>query len=276
MAEKKGAGSRGTGHNDGVPTLKTGLSLRALFKDIRPVWISALASLTLSILIVEFSHWFSFQSALQRWVFGVAAVASVVAPGVLVVTALRKTFRFESRTTLLGSILACYFFVIVVFAGVYYAMSGLGDLIDAEHAYEYYSEQRQALEDGTISRAFPRDSHLRQFNGIEERLWVSVKSCIPTHIPREETVDTVHHLLAATVTPFRDCMAFEGRNRIPVFIASLHFSIVTMTTLGYGDITPARTLSRLAADLQILSSITLFTLGLGMVFGGLLDRPPKS
>jgi hypothetical protein len=244
-------------------------------KDIRPVWISAVASLVLSFLLVEMAHWFNFQFSIQRWIFGVAAIATFLLPGVLIVNALRKTFRIESRFTLLGSILACYFFVIVVFAGIYYALSGLGDLVDAEHAHEYYEEQRLGLESGAIDEALPRSSHARSFNGIEERLWTGVHSCVPPHMAEVETSQTLPHFLDATRLPFEDCVVFRGENRVPVFLACLHFSIVTMTTLGYGDITPAGTMSRAAADLQILASVTLFTLGLGMVFGGFLDQNPS-
>jgi len=250
----------------------TRFSFRALLKDIRPVWMSAVGSLTASIVLVEFSHTLSFSSNLHHLIFAVTALVAVVLPGVLVVFAIRKTFRFESRTTLLGTILACYFFVTIVFAGFYYGMAAVGDLKDAEDSYEHYRAMRVELEEGTRTQAYPRSNHMLYFEGIGTHLWVALNDCLPENIEQRETHESLEHLMDATRVPFRECLEFDGGNRFPVFMACLHFSIVTMTTLGYGDITPVRTFSRIVADLQILASVSLFTLGLGMVFGGLLDR----
>ncbi len=65
----------------------------------------------------------------------------------------------------------------------------------------------------------------------------------------------------------------EGRKRrlsferiALAYVDCFHYSIVTGSTVGYGDVIPARWYAKLMADLQILLSLGLTVLGVSRVF----------
>ena len=45
------------------------------------------------------------------------------------------------------------------------------------------------------------------------------------------------------------------------FSEAIHFSIVTMSTVGYGDIVPATNLARLLASMEVICGVTLLLFG---------------
>lgn len=63
----------------------------------------------------------------------------------------------------------------------------------------------------------------------------------------------------------------EGRhiilNNIPLSVMDIvHFSVVTMTTLGYGDMLPNTWYSKLTVDLQVLLGLGIIVIGIGKYF----------
>lgn len=60
-------------------------------------------------------------------------------------------------------------------------------------------------------------------------------------------------------------LAFEGKT-ISSWDESLYFTIVSLTTLGYGDITPTTTIGRVAASVQSVVGFSLFALLASMLF----------
>jgi voltage-gated potassium channel len=57
-------------------------------------------------------------------------------------------------------------------------------------------------------------------------------------------------------------------------VDSLYFSIVVMTTLGFGDISPATPAAKLIVALQCLTSYVMFALMIGIITRGILPRRP--
>jgi hypothetical protein len=72
-------------------------------------------------------------------------------------------------------------------------------------------------------------------------------------------------------------MQFQPENRLDVFLDCLHFSIMTITTVGYGDITPRQRIAKLASDAEVITGIVLFVVALGMVYGNWYEaeNPPN-
>lgn len=56
------------------------------------------------------------------------------------------------------------------------------------------------------------------------------------------------------------------------FIAALYFSVVTISTVGYGDITPTTDLGKWFCIFYMLIGIALIGLALGIVGGFLMER----
>ena len=67
-----------------------------------------------------------------------------------------------------------------------------------------------------------------------------------------------------------------GRPRDISFAESLYFSVVTMATVGYGDITPLSDLARLLAAIQVVVGILLLLFGFSEILSYARDRgrPP--
>lgn len=77
----------------------------------------------------------------------------------------------------------------------------------------------------------------------------------------------VGHLLTGTTMPF-DFGASEGE----LFLNAFYFTVVTMTTLGFGDIVPKTWDAKLLLILQSLISYVMFALMVGIITRGVLKR----
>jgi hypothetical protein len=60
---------------------------------------------------------------------------------------------------------------------------------------------------------------------------------------------------------------FKENERLPSLLQCLHFSVVTMATVGYGDVHPNQWYSQLAVDMQIVIGQILVVFALGCVLG---------
>ncbi len=50
------------------------------------------------------------------------------------------------------------------------------------------------------------------------------------------------------------------------YVDCLHYSVVTTTTLGFGDITPAQWYTKLLTDVQVLTGLAIAVVGIGQYF----------
>jgi voltage-gated potassium channel len=60
------------------------------------------------------------------------------------------------------------------------------------------------------------------------------------------------------------------------FVESLYFSVITMATVGYGDITPLSDLARLVAAVQVVVGILLLLFGFSEILSYTRDRRRRS
>jgi voltage-gated potassium channel len=63
-----------------------------------------------------------------------------------------------------------------------------------------------------------------------------------------------------------------GASRAITFAESLYFSIVTMATVGYGDIVPASDAARALAALQVVLGVLLLLVGFSEIFSYTRER----
>ena len=187
-------------------------------------------------------------------------------------SSIRRTFRKESPETLLWTFALSYFSIIISFTGLYYTMSAMWDLADAHDTYEFYHQQAQALDDGKIEQVHRRIENTRAFRGITPRLWGGPDQNFSEKLSPGLIEPPTEWVAAAARHPESEVILFDPGARLEVLIACLHMSVATTTTLGYGDIAPNRPLVQLSTDLQVLSSVLLTVVGLGMLFGGWLSK----
>ncbi len=80
---------------------------------------------------------------------------------------------------------------------------------------------------------------------------------------------TVINLLFKTAHPsFPFSPDFKGVSRIDYIFNTLYYTIITMTTVGYGDFTPDTHLGRMIVALECLTSYVMFGLMIGLIARG--------
>ena len=189
---------------------------------------------------------------------------ALLLPLCLSLFALYRSLTHRPKSEAVALVLGGYVAVLLVFTSVFYLFVFLGDFADTRDANAYYQAEalRMAQRQGRELRY--RQTNERAFAGMDARLWSGVEQLYgPREDPRSGPPDaeTIARNARSGSPPF----AFRPGNRLAVWFDCLHFSSVTIATLGYGDIIPTRWYSKLAADLEVLMGIVFVSLSLGRV-----------
>lgn len=205
-------------------------------------------------------------------------VGSILLPAFVVAYALVSAFRRRSRSQALRVILFAYLSILLSFTGIYYSMSVVGDLREADDAFIYYQHAATRLAEGRYRQVPRRVADSRAFHGMDRSPWKGLEEeARPFYMHRDAEIPVEFLLEAARqYGDYGDFSSaqhryfapkFDPQARLPLLADCLHLSVVTMATLGYGDISPQRWYSKLATDLQVLAGQVLFVVALGMLFG---------
>lgn len=189
-------------------------------------------------------------------------------PFSLMIYALFNSFHNRARKDLLIIIITSYLSTIFIFTGVYYSISFIGDHSDAINKFFHYREQEWDLTARRSQRVIPYKESLRAFTGIESKLWTSVDNIEPSILEETEASQRYFSAYPYHVPDASEYLQFQPKARLYVFADCLHLSVITMTTVGYGDISPKSWYAKMACDTQAISGVILFVLALGMLFGG--------
>lgn len=198
-------------------------------------------------------------------------VGALGVPFLVCLFSLIKAFdRHLPRGDRLAVVIASYGFLILGFTGYYYLACYLSDFQEALIKYSYYHDQ--VLADGAVKETWPNAFDWRAFHGIEPQFFSTVDwqpvSRSHWYFPYGRKVVSSIELSQIASGSENDVIKFQSSMRWPIFFDCLHFSVSTMTTLGYGDIVPARFGTKVPADVQVLSSISLFVVALGLILAG--------
>jgi len=193
---------------------------------------------------------------------GYASLALTVAA---IIVSVLAGFRRDDRPALLVTILTAYGCLMIVFADVYYQAAYFGDLYAGVALHERYAADART---GAPLRVYPSE---RGFVGIRHRLWSGVDwpfaDVTRGTIPWDPALTPAQLRAAASATRMRDAVRFIPEAEIPVYLSCLHLSVITMTSVGYGDIAPLSFGARAAADIEAMCNTLLLIVGLGMLFG---------
>ncbi len=241
--------------------------VKVVVRDIRWILIATVLISILSWAFAEVTRWAvrSNEDHLNLLRIG-WAVCILLLSWVLVMT-LRKAFRPAQQGHMILTILFSYVAILFSFTAIYYTMVVAGDLQDAHGEYVFYTDQRAALESGALAEPIPWGGNYRAFSGIQGRIWSG-----PSHLLsdlHQASGQAFPALMVEVIDrPARETYHYETDSRLGVLLDCFHFSVVTMTTVGYGDISPRVWYSRLAADIQIVSALLVFAVGMQLVLGG--------
>lgn len=152
-------------------------------------------------------------------------------------------------------VLVTYIYILFAFAGEYtinYYNSDMNDIFNKEEIYwklrkvemhkslDKYDHYNKATAPEYYRGLFEKQD--LSFKDIQKRFWI-VSSL---------NVDN---------TRFSDRVKFESSNKIEIYKEFLYYSGVTLTTLGYGDILPTHSSSRLLAIFEAVIGQLLLVLG---------------
>jgi hypothetical protein len=199
----------------------------------------------------------------------IAGYALGLLAGSVVVGSLVGAFRSGDRRALLRTVVTSYFGLMLVFASLFYIEAFFGDLQDAVFKYDHYRADALNHVDG------PEYDSRRSFAGIEPRFWSGVDW--PVHSgdfwgglpPGRYTISPEHMRHVARTRSKNEVVQFLPEAGLLIFGDCLHLSVTTMTTVGYGDITPRSLPARCSTDVEAICNTLLLIFGLGMIFGNL-------
>jgi hypothetical protein len=195
---------------------------------------------------------------------------SVLLPYVVVAQSLYYAFR-ATRSPLMQArlIIVTYFVLIAVFTGFYFSMQFMGDYNFAIGQYLYYRFAGEDLRRGRTEtvNAYPHDPHA--IIGVTDHLWSTLDDQISLDDYRGLQNFEEHKANLAVENSFYDVVTFRQRSIWPVVGDCFHLSVMTMTSVGYGNIAPRVWYAKLATDAEALTGVVLFVVALGMLFARL-------
>jgi sulfite exporter TauE/SafE len=222
-------------------------------------------SLILSDSLVETTRLWTHEqlNASKVIIFIVMMLGAFVGPAASVGYAILSSFRRGTRKQMLAIVLVAYASSLLIYAGVYYSIKGLSDENEAERQIVHYQYQAIILSTHRATAVTPYKGQ-PAFVGMEGHLWTTIEDDVPDIATGN---DDSPENIAAIVGSHARSFKFRPQERLGVFADCLHLSVMTMTTVGYGDIIPRDRIAKIVSDLQAITGIVLFVIALGMVFG---------
>ncbi len=240
--------------------------------------LGAVLSVVISVLTVDvFGRYLvshkTTPPAVQAFLGHAASVFFLLLTTVVVFGAILSAFRRGDTRALLTTVFVSYFSLMLVFTSVYYAAAFQGDLEDAIFKYENYRH------DGLNNIAGPVYESRRAFYGIEPRFWSGVDwpvraGTFPNGLPPGAyRVDPSEMRRVAATYGMPAVIQFVPEARLEIFADCLYLSVITMTTTGYGDITPRSLSARIAAAVEAVCNTVLLIFGVGIILGSKRASP---
>lgn len=263
--------------SDGRYAASDGRSMPATDLLIKGVLLSLNSSvmgcvLLPSWLIIDYSKGTMFTSVLDYVVLAGMCFLIMALPMYWVLRAIKLALTESERRKTLETVVAAYLAVILIFAGIYYAICDRTDYADAVQSYQAFRQADHRVDyfDPTLD-----SEPLRAFRGIEPRLWTGMYDYWRSNHTRKASHDKLSFdkLVAYSRTTPINKVVLRPRTALPcVLVNCLHFSVITMATVGYGDMAPKAWYAKLIVDCQVLCGLALWGIALGLAFGRIFSN----
>lgn len=177
------------------------------------------------------------------------------------------------------TIVVAYVVLIMSFSSIYYFETYVGDYLDAASKYNFYSfyakdqpknsfsEERKKK---ILSNNYKKEGD-RAFKGIKDRLW----SGVDYDAYYKHEIDFTDEILFGSYGPREDIIKFIPENWKGVYFDCLYFSTITISTVGYGDISPNQWYSKLTVIIQVVLGQALIIFAVGFFFYNLGNNGEK-
>ncbi|MFN9545476.1 MAG: potassium channel family protein [Cyanobacteriota bacterium] len=251
---------------------------RSTVNTIYGLALATLFSATLSVcsfeLILRNTHLIRGSSSILMAL--AVAFATVSMPFCIALYAARAAFRRRAAMEGLLVIFAGYMAVLISFAGVYYSFNVISDYHESQDFADFYIHAATYLDNGLQKQVPKRLRDQRAFYGMGYATWSGLadEARPPFLHPSANVSDDLLVAAARRYGPWPEgngkakfTPKFQEDERLPSLLQCLHFSVVTMATVGYGDVHPNKWYSRFAVDMQIIIGQILVVFALGCVLG---------
>ncbi len=228
------------------------------------IYIFSFISFFMSILCGELFSYIIENSSkdMNGWLAFIIVISMLVTfiiPIIPLVGAIYLSFKKQYSEKTISFIIASYISIIVTFTGIYYVMTLMSDQTHIAYENIYY----QYLQEEMNNKDFPHN--MRAFRGMSNDLFIGV----------EANVFSNEKLKGLKIPSQQKWIAMKNRgytikflpeNRLIAINDCFYLSVVTITTLGYGDIIPNRWFSKLATSIEALLGmiILIFAFGLAL------------
>lgn len=183
-----------------------------------------------------------------------------------IILAVQRSYDLANPLKRVWRIVISYVCCILLFTGSFYWMANLGDSQDASYRYDHFRTATQLT--GKGASLLPIATGKRAFSGIRSKLWLTVEDQVRLSLDIPKNADfqpTLEQSISVARLDRDKVVTFNNSAVLPVFFTSLYFSITTITTLGYGDISPTMWYTRMTAMLEVLVGIVILVVGLSHI-----------
>ncbi len=183
---------------------------------------------------------------------------------------------------MLTNIIHSYIGTIFIFAAFFYQCSVFGDFRDAINKRDLYDLQLKIKKNNCPDLEIMRVEDTRAFKGIKPRIWSGYdypgnsllvgKKSIPEswlNFVRNayEPLNTEQIVrIISNTSEHSEIIEYQKQNVFDVYIDCLYFSIVSIATVGYGDISPTLWYTKLFTALEVIIGSSILVFAIGMLF----------
>lgn len=206
------------------------------------------------------------------------AFATIAMPFGIALYAIRAAFRRRAAMEGLLVIFSGYMAVLISFAGIYYSFNLISGYHEARDFADFYVHTATHLDNGSLQQVPKRVKDKKAFSGMRHSTWTSLADEARPAFwhPSAQVSEALLLQAARHHGPWQEGTShdtsafqpvFQEGERLPSLLQCLHFSVVTMATVGYGDVNPHQWYSQFAVDMQIIIGQILVVFALGCVLG---------
>jgi len=273
------------------------------FKLTKSIYIGIVSSTGLAVSFAFFYSHLINGDGISAWIgigFLVYLFALIALPVNLLFRYLRQSFAGETNVTRLIAITHSYVGVIFIFTSIYFTMKVFGDFNDQQHKYIFYADQAAKKINNGREYEPLRPNDTRPFKGMSKPLWSGVANPDRDLLAKLENIDQSEPKICYSCRYWNDftngtvdeapiniiekivkesipyspgnkiqwyqLFKFQKQNILSNYIDCFYFSVITIATVGYGDISPNVWYTKLFVCLEVFFGLIIFVFAVNLLF----------
>ncbi len=166
-------------------------------------------------------------------------------------------------------LIVAYLTIIFVFTSIYYFQNFYGDYNDSISQYYSYKYLQIAGNEDKLEFYINNNTKLpsqRSFSNFRHRFYSGVDYMYNDNIYLIYTEENLKEIIKNSNGDIDKVVKFIPKNRKLIYFDSLYYSIITLSTVGFGDIAPLTWYSKIAVSLEVIIGQFFLLLTIGYFF----------